>query len=64
PTVVIQDDSVITVPTALAQFVGRFDTEYGLLATGALLALLPIVVLYAGLYRVLVRGARLLGRNP
>jgi len=63
PTVVIQDDSVITVPTALAQFVGRFDTEYGLLATGALLALLPIVVLYAGLYRVLVRGARLLGRN-
>ena len=63
PTVVIQDDSLITVPTALAHFVGRFDTEYGLLAGGALLALLPIAGLYAGLYRVLARGARLLGRN-
>ncbi|HEY8282931.1 MAG TPA: ABC transporter permease subunit [Chloroflexota bacterium] len=63
PTVVIQDDGVITVPTALAHFVGRFDTEYGLLATGALMALLPIAILYAGLYRILARGARSLGRT-
>ncbi|HVA92156.1 MAG TPA: ABC transporter permease subunit [Chloroflexota bacterium] len=61
PTVVIQDAGIVTVPTALAQFIGRFDTEYGLLATGALLALLPIVVLYAGLYRLLGRGISRLG---
>lgn len=62
PTVVIQDEGLQTMPTALAHFIGRFDTEYGLLATGALLALAPVVALYAGLYRVLVHGISRLGR--
>jgi raffinose/stachyose/melibiose transport system permease protein len=61
PTVVIQDEGFLTVPIALAHFIGRFDTQYGLLATGALLALLPLAILYAGLYKVLERGMRGLG---
>ena len=61
PTVVIQDEGFQTVPIALAHFVGRFDTEYALLATAALVALAPILVLYAGLYQILARGIRGLG---
>jgi raffinose/stachyose/melibiose transport system permease protein len=61
PTVVIQDEGLQTVPIALGHFIGRFDTEYGLLATGALLALAPVAAIYAGLYRVLVRGISRLG---
>jgi raffinose/stachyose/melibiose transport system permease protein len=56
PTVAIQDEGFQTVPLALAHFVGRFDTEYALLATAALVALAPVLALYAGLYQVLARG--------
>jgi ABC-type glycerol-3-phosphate transport system permease component len=61
PTVVIQDEGFQTIPLALAHFVGRFDTEYALLATGALVALAPVLAIYAGLYQVLARGMRRLG---
>jgi ABC-type sugar transport system permease subunit len=46
PTIVSQDGSLQTVPTLLATFVGRSDTEYGLLAAGSILATLPALVLY------------------
>ncbi|HWE61087.1 MAG TPA: ABC transporter permease subunit, partial [Chloroflexota bacterium] len=58
PTVALQDESIQTIPMALAHFIGRFDTQYALLATGALLAVLPLLVLYAGLYGVMARGIR------
>jgi ABC-type sugar transport system permease subunit len=61
PLVVLVSGTVQTVPLALAQFIGRSDTEYGLLATGALLALVPVVLLYGGLYRILAQGLRTLG---
>ena len=48
----------MTAPMALGHFIGRFDTQYALLATGALLALLPLLVLYAGSYSVMARGVR------
>jgi ABC-type sugar transport system permease subunit len=58
PTVVLQDGSLQTVPLALAHFIGRFDTEYAVLATGALLVVLPVLALYCGLYGVMARGVR------
>lgn len=56
PSVVLAGGDTQTVPLALAHFAGRADTEYGLLATGALSALLPIALLYAPVYRGLARG--------
>jgi len=58
PTVVLAGGDSQTAPLALAHFVGRFDTEYGLLATGTLVTIVPILLLYAVLYRALARGMR------
>ena len=58
PTVVLQDASLVTVPVALAHFIGRFDTEYAVLATGTLLAMAPLLALYAACFSVLARGLR------
>jgi raffinose/stachyose/melibiose transport system permease protein len=62
PDVVLAGSQTQTVPLALAHFTGRVDTEYGLLAAGALTALLPITLAYALFYRVLARGFRQLAR--
>lgn len=58
PTIVLQDDSLQTVPVALGHFIGRIDTEYALIATGALLASAPLLAVYAGGYGVLSMGLR------
>lgn len=58
PIVSAQDGSLMTAPMTLGSFIGRSDTQYSLLATGALLALLPLLLLYAGSYGVMARGAR------
>jgi len=56
PSVVLAAGGAETVPLALAHFVGSLDTEYSPLATAALVALLPIALMYAALDRVLARG--------
>jgi ABC-type glycerol-3-phosphate transport system permease component len=58
PLVVLQDEGLQTVPLALAHFIGSVDTQYGLLATGALLAIAPILSLYGALYGVSTLGVR------
>jgi raffinose/stachyose/melibiose transport system permease protein len=58
PTVVMQDDSLQTVPLALAHFIGRIDTQYALIATGALMAAAPLLLIYAAGYGVLSAGMR------
>jgi ABC-type glycerol-3-phosphate transport system permease component len=64
PTVVLQDDTLQTVPVALGHFIGRIDTEYALIATGALLASAPLLAVYAGGYGVLGLGLRRLRLTP
>lgn len=64
PTIVLQDDTLQTVPVALSHFIGRIDTEYALIATGALLASVPLLALYAGGYSVLELGLRRLHLTP
>jgi raffinose/stachyose/melibiose transport system permease protein len=56
PTVVSQDGSLQTVPTLLATFIGKYDTQFGLLAAGSLMAMLPTVVIYLTLRRSASRG--------
>jgi len=46
PTLVSQDGSIQTVPTLLASFIGQYDTQYGSLAAGSLMAILPSLTLY------------------
>jgi raffinose/stachyose/melibiose transport system permease protein len=49
PTVVSQDGSLSTVPTVLGSFSGAYDTQFGLLAAGAVLGVVPILLLYLAL---------------
>ncbi len=62
PTVVSRDGSLQTVPTLLGGFIGRYDTEYGLLAASALLSMLPSLVLYLALRYPATRGLNSRGR--
>ncbi len=58
PTLAVQDDSLQTVPVALGHFIGRIDTQYALIATGALLAAAPLLIVYAAGYGVFSAGVR------
>ena len=62
PTVVLQDEGLQTVPTALGHFIGGVDTEFALLAMGAVLAIAPLLALYLGLYGTTAVGLRHLRR--
>jgi ABC-type glycerol-3-phosphate transport system permease component len=46
PLLVAQDGSIGTVPGLLATFVGRNDTEVGLLAAGTLLSMAPSLLIF------------------
>jgi ABC-type sugar transport system permease subunit len=56
PTVNSQDGSIQTVPMLLAGFIGKYDTQIGPLAAGALLALLPSLLIYLLLRRPAAAG--------
>jgi raffinose/stachyose/melibiose transport system permease protein len=58
PMMVMQDDSLQTVPLALGHFIGRIDTQYALIAAGALMAAAPLLLLYAAGYGVFSSGIR------
>jgi multiple sugar transport system permease protein len=45
-----------TVPVALAEFIGRHTTNWGLLVTGGFIASLPPIVLSLLFYRYIVSG--------
>jgi ABC-type sugar transport system permease subunit len=56
PTLVSQDGSLQTVPTLLASFVGSYDTQFGLLAAGSLMAIAPSLLIYLSLRRPAASG--------
>ncbi|MBV9282848.1 MAG: ABC transporter permease subunit, partial [Chloroflexi bacterium] len=63
PTLVSQDASIQTVPTLLASFVGSYDTQYGLLAAGSLMAIAPSLIIYLLLRRPASAGLVRAGRT-
>jgi multiple sugar transport system permease protein len=63
PTIVSQDGSLGTVPTLLASFIGRYNTQYAVLAAGSLIALAPALVLYLILRRPAGSALALAGRR-
>ncbi len=56
PLLFIYDDSLRPIPLGLMQFQGRYTMDYTLVAAAVLIALLPLVVLYAILQRTFVGG--------
>jgi raffinose/stachyose/melibiose transport system permease protein len=63
PTVVSQDGSIQTVPTLLGSFIGTYDTQFNLLAAGALLAMLPTLGMYLLLRHSAAAGLAGAGRG-
>ncbi len=55
-SVLITRDTMKTVPYGLLGFVGEFTTDYGLLAAGVLISLLPVFFLYIFFQRYFVEG--------
>jgi multiple sugar transport system permease protein len=43
----VQNPALRTVPLGLGFFIGRYQTQYNLLASAALIAALPTLLLYA-----------------
>lgn len=58
PTIVLQDEGLQTIPLALSHFIGTIDTQYALVATGSLLSIVPILLLYGALYGSVALGLR------
>ncbi len=56
PMLVATDDSMKTLPVGLASLVGQFNTDYGAQMAGALLSVLPVIVVFLSLQRYFIRG--------
>jgi raffinose/stachyose/melibiose transport system permease protein len=55
-SVLITNDGMRTVPAGLLNFVGENGTNYGLLTSGVLLSLIPVLVVYVVFQRYFVEG--------
>lgn len=56
PTVMIQTDDVRTLPVGLNYFQGRYSTDIPLMMAGAMIAFLPVVVIYLIFQRQFIKG--------
>ncbi|WP_246530758.1 carbohydrate ABC transporter permease [Streptomyces bathyalis] len=56
PLIMTSDTSRATLPAGLSLFMGQHVTQYGLLMAGAVLSLLPVIVLFLLIQRSFVQG--------
>jgi ABC-type glycerol-3-phosphate transport system permease component len=58
PQIVLQDERKFTVPMGLAGMIGlaEYETQYGVLMAGTLLAVLPVLVLFFALQKDFIAG--------
>ncbi len=61
PLIVLRDEAKYTLPIGLANLIGIYRQDYGMLMAGTLLSLLPIVVLFLAMQREFVQGITLGG---
>jgi multiple sugar transport system permease protein len=61
PLVVTTSESMRTIPLGLAAFVGQYSTAWNLLMAGAVIALLPVLIVYILGQNWFVRGIALTG---
>ncbi len=59
PLIVLRDEEKYTLPIGLANLIGIYRQDYGMLMAGTLLSLLPIVILFLAMQREFVQGITL-----
>jgi len=59
PLIVLRDSARYTLPLMLGSLVGVYQQEYGILMAGTLVAMLPIILLFASMQREFVSGLAL-----
>ncbi|GIX07300.1 MAG: sugar ABC transporter permease [Candidatus Poribacteria bacterium] len=59
PLIVLRDDAKYTLPIGLANLIGVYQQEYGMLMAGTLIALIPIITLFLAMQREFVSGITL-----
>ena len=59
PLIVLRDEQKYTLPIGLANLIGTYRQEYGMLMAGTFLSLLPIVILFLAMQREFVQGITL-----
>ena len=59
PLIVLRDEVKYTLPIGLANLVGIYRQDYGMLMAGTLLSLLPIIILFLAMQREFVQGITL-----
>ena len=55
-SVIINDNTMKTVPVGLMTFVGEHGTDYGYLCAGVLISVIPVLVVYLFFQRYFVEG--------
>ena len=61
PLIILRDEAKYTLPIGLANLVGIYRQDYGMLMAGTLLSLMPIVILFLAMQREFVQGSTLGG---
>jgi multiple sugar transport system permease protein len=56
PLIVLTDDSMYTLPVALANLIGEHVQDTELMMAGAVLTVLPVIVLFIALQRYYIAG--------
>lgn len=61
PLIIMTKESMYTLPVALANLNGQYNTEWGLLMAGSVIVLLPILLLFIFMQRYFLRGIAMTG---
>lgn len=61
PLVITSSESMRTIPVGLSYFVGQYSTAWGMLMAGAVVALLPVLIIYLVAQNAFVKGITLSG---
>lgn len=61
PIIYLNTPEKMTLPVGLAYFRGQYRTEWALLMAGAMMSVIPVLILYASFQRYFVRGVVLSG---
>ncbi len=61
PLFVARDQSIFTLPVGLAQLHGQYLTQWNLVMAGAVISIIPILIVYLSAQKAFVRGVALTG---
>ena len=63
PLVVVDSESLKTLPLGIVEFQGEFTVQWNLLMVGASLSLIPVLLVYLAAQRYIVEGIALTGQG-